>query len=151
MLDQFAQLFQHCWGHARALHMAGKVLQVYPSHDALQVPTLLGQQSWELLHPFSHSLMHFKIRETDGSLKSLPSKHVDTGMGLERLTSITQGKMSNYDTDLFQPFFETIHKVSIPCVCLCGSLLWVNFSREVFLDKWHKAFSCFSSRIKKLS
>ena len=89
---------------------------------------------------FHISLMHFKIRETDGSLKSLPSKHVDTGMGLERLTSITQGKMSNYDTDLFQPFFETIQKVSTPCVCLYGSLLWVNFSKEIFLDEWHKAF-----------
>ncbi|XP_053558170.1 alanine--tRNA ligase, cytoplasmic [Bombina bombina] len=49
-------------------------------------------------------------RENESTLKPLPKKSIDTGMGLERLVSVLQNKMSNYDTDLFIPYFEAIQK-----------------------------------------
>lgn len=51
-------------------------------------------------------------RLKNGSLESLPNKHVDTGMGFERLVRCIQGKTSNYDTDVFQPLISFISEKS---------------------------------------
>jgi alanyl-tRNA synthetase len=51
-------------------------------------------------------------RKADGSLEQLPEKHIDTGMGFERLCMALQQKQSNYDTDVFTPFISLIEKES---------------------------------------
>ncbi|MFA5713398.1 MAG: alanine--tRNA ligase [Bacteroidales bacterium] len=51
-------------------------------------------------------------RKSDGSLEPLPQKHVDTGMGLERLAMALQGKKSNYDTDLFTSMIAKISELT---------------------------------------
>lgn len=51
-------------------------------------------------------------RKKDGSLDPLPAKHVDTGMGLERLVRVIQGKQSNYDTDVFINTITEVEKIT---------------------------------------
>ncbi|HVM86545.1 MAG TPA: alanine--tRNA ligase [Puia sp.] len=51
-------------------------------------------------------------RLKDGSLEPLPAKHVDTGMGLERLVRVLQGKISNYDTDIFTGTIAEVEKIT---------------------------------------
>ena len=51
-------------------------------------------------------------RKADGHLQSLPSKHIDTGLGFERLCMVLQGKDSNYDTDLFQPIIRETGEIT---------------------------------------
>ena len=51
-------------------------------------------------------------RLADGSLINLSQSHVDTGAGLERITSVIQGKTSNYETDLFQPIIKELESSS---------------------------------------
>tara|TARA_B110000090_G_scaffold191998_1_gene225059 strand:+ start:1104 stop:3722 length:2619 start_codon:yes stop_codon:yes gene_type:complete len=51
-------------------------------------------------------------RKANGTLENLPHKHIDTGMGFERLCMALQGVKSNYDTDVFQPIINKIEKIT---------------------------------------
>jgi alanyl-tRNA synthetase len=51
-------------------------------------------------------------RKADGTLKNLPQRHVDTGMGFERLCMILQGKTATYDTDIFTPIVRAIEQLT---------------------------------------
>ena len=51
-------------------------------------------------------------RKADGSLEQLPEKHIDTGMGFERLCMVLQNKTSNYDTDVFSPLIREIEALT---------------------------------------
>ena len=73
--------------------------------------TLVNQDHPQVVEIWNNVFMQFN-RKADGTLEPLPNKHVDTGMGFERLCMVLQGKQSNYDTDVFSPLIQKIESLS---------------------------------------
>jgi alanyl-tRNA synthetase len=71
--------------------------------------TLVNKDHPQVIEIWNNVFMQYS-RMKDGSLQPLPAKHVDTGMGFERLVRVIQNKQSNYDTDIFQPLIQYISK-----------------------------------------
>ena len=73
--------------------------------------TLVNADHPQVIEIWNNVFIQFN-RLKDGSLESLPAKHVDTGMGFERLVRVLQGKQSNYDTDVFTGTIAEVERIT---------------------------------------
>lgn len=79
--------------------------------DKIDAPELVNAGSPECIEIWNLVFIQY-FRDETGKLTELPAKHVDTGMGFERLCAVLQGKKSNYDSDVFMPLINEISKIS---------------------------------------
>lgn len=79
--------------------------------DDYDNPELVNAGSPDCIEIWNLVFIQFN-RDESGKLHELPAKHVDTGMGFERVCAVLQNKSSNYDTDVFSPIIEKIVELS---------------------------------------
>ena len=84
-------------------------VDIRPDEEKAKVPgkELVNKDNPQVIEIWNLVFMQYN-RKADGSLEPLKAKHIDTGMGFERLCMVMQGKRSNYDTDVFQPLIQEI-------------------------------------------
>ncbi len=104
---------------------------------AVDGKTLVNNDHPQVIEIWNNVFIQYN-RKKDGSLEQLPSKHVDTGMGFERLTRVIQKKQSNYDTDIFTGTIEAISKI-------------VNKEYKAGDDKESIAFRVLADHIRAIS
>jgi alanyl-tRNA synthetase len=95
-----------------------------PDNERAEVPgkDLVNNDHPQVIEIWNNVFIQFN-RMANGSLQELPAKHVDTGMGFERLVRVIQCKSSNYDSDVFTPMIDKI-----------SSMTGVEYGKEERLD-----------------
>ena len=94
--------------------------------EQIQGNKLVNTNNPQVIEIWNNVFIQFN-RLKDGSLESLPAKHVDTGMGFERLVRVLQNKTSNYDTDVFTGLIEATEKLTAKKYTNTGSKQDVSF------------------------
>ncbi|MBR1550225.1 MAG: alanine--tRNA ligase [Bacteroidales bacterium] len=84
-------------------------VDIRPDEEKTKVPgkDLVNKDNPQVIEIWNLVFMQYN-RKADGTLEPLKAKHIDTGMGFERLCMVMQGKRSNYDTDVFQPLIQEL-------------------------------------------